>query len=174
MLELIAFVAVKKGEYKRAEAASRAALKINPNHIPSLLQLGWNRAFAASWDEVEDILDHLDDLELTEETARGRDELETWMEDAFYKTVSCALCKREWRVERHPEQAASLRLYAMPPDEMPAGTCPGCGNTYCVGCRKDTLDKSGRFVCPDCEKPLKLTDHGLKVLLNEWAKKNIK
>ena len=174
MLELIAFVAVKKGEYKRAEAALRAALRINPNHVGSLLQLGWNRAFASQWEEVEEILDKLDEFELSEESKKGYDDLEKWMVDALYKTVLCASCSREWQVERDPKTAASLRVYAMPPDDMPAGTCPGCGKTFCVGCRKDTLDDSGRFICPGCGKPLKLTDNGLKTLLNDWAKKNVK
>ena len=174
MLELIAFVAVKKGEHKRAEAAARAALKINPIHVGALLQLGWNRAFANSWDEVEKILDRLDELDLSEETAKGQDDLEKWMIDALYKIVPCASCRREWQAPRNPKPIASLRLYAMPPDDMPAGTCPGCGKTYCVGCRKDALDDSGRFTCPDCGKTLKLSDDGLKALLNDWAKKNVK
>ncbi|MCL1927685.1 MAG: tetratricopeptide repeat protein [Treponema sp.] len=174
MLGLIAFVAVKKGEHKRAEAALRAALKINPNHAGSLLQLGWNRAFASQWEEVEAILDRLDEFNLSEETEKGRDDLEKWMIDALYKTVSCTSCNREWQVERNPKTVTSLRLYAIPPDDMPGGTCPKCGNTYCVGCRKDALDESGRFVCPDCGKTLKLTDDGLKALLNDWAKKNVK
>ena len=174
MLELIAFLAAKKGEYKRAEAASMAALKINPHHVPSLLQLGWIRTFGGRWDEVAEIIDHLNELELNKETARGRDDLKTRMRDAHYKTVSCAGCRREWQMERNPKPAASLRLYAMPPDDLPAGTCPGCANTYCVGCRKDDLDESGRFVCPDCGKPLKFTDEGLRTLLNDWAEKNVK
>ena len=174
MLELIAFIAVKKGEHKRAEAALRAALKINPDHIGSLLQLGWNRAFSSQWEEVEEILDKLDEFELREETKKGYDDLEKWMTDALYKTVFCASCNREWQVERDPKTAASLRVYAMPPDDMPAGTCPACGKTFCVGCRKDTLDDSGRFICPGCGKPLKLTDNGLKAMLNDWAKKNVK
>jgi tetratricopeptide (TPR) repeat protein/transcription elongation factor Elf1 len=174
ILELIAFVAVKKGEHKRAEEAIRAALKIDPAHVPSLLQLGWNRAFAGQWDEVEEVLDRLDSLELNKDMAKGRDDLEKWMIDSLYKTVSCALCGREWEVERNPKPAASLKIFAMPPDEMPAGTCTACGKTYCVGCRKDAIDDSGRFVCPDCGKTLKLTDDGLKSLINDWAKKNIK
>ena len=172
MLELIAFVAVKKGEYKRAEAAVQAALKIDPDHAPSLLQMGWLRAFMGRWDKVGEILNRLDGLEISEESSRGRDDLEARMKEALYKTISCASCKREWQIERDPEPAASLRLYAMPPDDMPAGTCPGCGNTYCVGCRKETLDESGRFVCPDCNKTLKLTDDGLKALLNDWTKRS--
>jgi len=175
MLELIAFVAAKKGEYKRAETASRAALKINPHHAPSLLQLGWIRAFAGRWDEVTEMLDHLDTLELNKDATRGRDDLRKWMWEALYKIVSCASCKREWEVERNPPQLpANFKLLAMPPDDMPAGTCPGCGNTYCVGCRKEALDESGRFVCPDCGKTLKLTDEGIKAMLNDWAHKNLK
>ena len=173
MLELIAFVAVKKGEYKRAEAASRAALGIDPDHVPSLLQLGWSAAFAGRWDNVAAALDHLDELELSEDTARGRDDLEAWMEEALHKTVACASCGREWKVERNPPIQAKLRLYAAPPDDMPAGICPGCGKTYCVGCRRDAVDESGRFICPDCGKTLKLTDDSLRALLNDWAEKNI-
>jgi tetratricopeptide (TPR) repeat protein len=67
MLEIIAFVAAKKGEYKRAEAASRAALEINPGHIPSLLHLGWSCAAMGRWDEVKMIIEKLDGLELNAE-----------------------------------------------------------------------------------------------------------
>jgi len=175
MLELIAFVAVKKGEYKRAETAARAALKIEPHHVPSLLQLGWAAAFTGRWDEVDGILDELEELELNADAVKVKDDLEAWMKESLYRTVSCAACGRTWEVERDPGRVPSLRLYAMPPDDMPAGICPGCGKVYCVGCRKDALDQSGRFVCPDCEnKTLKLTDDGLKAILNEWAEKNVK
>jgi tetratricopeptide (TPR) repeat protein len=174
ILGLIAFIAVKKGEYERAEAAVMKALKINPDHIPSLLQLGWNRVLRGRLDEAENILNHLKKLELNEESARSRDELEKRIIEAVYKNINCVSCNREWQVERNPEPAARLKLFAAPPDDMPAGTCPACGNTYCVGCRKDNLDESGRFVCPDCGKTLKLIDEGIKALLNDWADENLK
>ncbi|MDR1308000.1 MAG: tetratricopeptide repeat protein [Treponema sp.] len=174
ILELIAFVAVKKGEYQRAEAAALAALAIDPDHVPSLISLGWTKAFGGRWDELEEVLDHLDQLELSGDAAKGRDDLERWMEEALYRTVSCALCGREWRVERNGEPVPAIKLYAMPPDDMPAGVCPGCGKTYCVGCRRDDLDESGRFTCPDCGKSLKLSDDGLKALLYDWAETNLK
>ncbi|MDR1144002.1 MAG: tetratricopeptide repeat protein [Spirochaetaceae bacterium] len=174
MLELIAFVAVKKGEYQRAEAAALAALTIDPDHVPSLISLGWTKAFGGHWDELEKTLDHLDQLELSGDAAKGRDDLERWMEEALYRTVSCAICGREWRVERNGKSVPAIKLYAMPPDDMPAGACPGCGKIYCVGCRRDDLDESGRFTCPDCGKSLKLSDDGLKALLYDWAETNLK
>jgi len=175
MLELIAFVSVKKGEYKRAETAARAALEIEPHHVPSLLQLGWAAAFTGRWDDVDTILDRLEELELNADAVKGKDDLETWMKESLYRTIPCASCGRTWEVERYPGRIPPLKIYAMPPDDMPAGICPGCGKVYCVGCRKDALDQSGRFVCPDCEnKTLKLTDDGLKAILNEWAEKNVK
>ncbi|MDR0402697.1 MAG: tetratricopeptide repeat protein [Treponema sp.] len=173
ILELIAFVAAKKGEYARAETASRTALEIDPEHAPSLLHLGWSCAAGGRWEEVEQILERLDDLELNEEMSRGKDELDAWMEEATTRLVACASCGIEWRVRKNPEPAPSIRLYAMPPDDMPAGTCPACGKSYCVGCSKDSLDEAGRFVCPECGKALKLGDEGLKELIYVWAEENI-
>ncbi|MDR2048397.1 MAG: tetratricopeptide repeat protein [Treponema sp.] len=173
ILELIAFVAAKKGEYRRAETASRAALEINPEHAPSLLHLGWSCAAGGRWEEVERILDRLDDLELNEEMSRGKDDLDAWMEEATTRLIACASCGIEWRVRKNPEPVPPLRLYAMPPDDMPAGTCPACGNSYCVGCRKDALDEAGRFTCPECGKTLKLSDEGVKELIYIWAEENI-
>jgi predicted Zn-dependent protease len=173
MLELIAFIAAQKGEYRRAEAASRAALDADPEHAPSLLHLGWNCAAGGRWKEVEGILAKLDKLELNEEMLKGRNELASWMEDALTKIIPCGICGREWRVKRESEPVPALRLYAMPPDDMPAGTCPGCGKSYCVGCRKEALDEGGRFVCPDCGKPLKLSNDGLKKIVFDWASLNV-
>ncbi|MDR0585848.1 MAG: tetratricopeptide repeat protein [Treponema sp.] len=173
ILELIAFVAAKKGEYRRAETASRAALEINPEHAPSLLHLGWSCAAGGRWEEVERILERLDDLELNEEMSRGKDDLDAWMEEATTRLVACACCGIEWRVRKNPEPVPPLRLYAMPPDDMPAGTCPACGKSYCVGCRKDALDDAGRFTCPECGKVLKLSDEGVKELIYIWAEENI-
>jgi transposase-like protein len=58
---------------------------------------------------------------------------------------------------------------AMPPDDLPAGSCPSCGKTYCIGCAKENLDPQGRFVCPACGKSLKLINEGLKKLVADWA-----
>jgi transposase-like protein len=57
----------------------------------------------------------------------------------------------------------------MPPDEFPAGACPECGKTYCIGCAKEHVDENGRFMCPECQKNLKLSDDGLKKIIYDWA-----
>ncbi|MDR3160384.1 MAG: tetratricopeptide repeat protein [Spirochaetaceae bacterium] len=169
ILELISFVAIKKGEYPRAEAACRAALDLEGAHIPSLLSLGWIYASAGRWDELREILALLEDAAVAGEAAARRDELARRMEEALFRHIPCDSCGREWRVPRAPPPAAPLRIFAMPPDELPAGTCPGCGKTYCIGCGKQHLDEDGRFLCPHCGKTLKLTDEGLKGLLAGWA-----
>jgi transposase-like protein len=57
----------------------------------------------------------------------------------------------------------------MPPDELPAGTCLSCKTSYCIGCAKEHLDQDGRFTCPACGRPLKLTNEGLKEIIADWA-----
>ncbi|MDR1506465.1 MAG: tetratricopeptide repeat protein [Treponema sp.] len=173
ILELIAFVAAKKGEYKRAEAASLAALQLNPGHAPSLLHLGWSYAAGGRWEEVTRIIAKLDELELNEEMVKGKEDLSIWMRDATSRLVTCASCGTQWRVRKNPDPVPPIRLYAMPPDTMPAGSCLNCGASYCVGCRKDALDEAGRFTCPECGNPLKLNDEGLKELIYSWAEKNL-
>ncbi|MDR0690152.1 MAG: tetratricopeptide repeat protein [Spirochaetaceae bacterium] len=168
-LELIAFVAVKKGEYPRAEAACRAALEQDPHHVPSLFSLGWIYRTLSRWDDLRGIMALLDKEVLEGEDSARRDELARQLEDALFRLIPCASCGRSWRAPRSPENAPPIRLFAMPPDELPAGTCPECGSTYCIGCGKEHLDGESRFVCPRCGKPLKLIDEGLKRLVYDWA-----
>ncbi|MDR1106632.1 MAG: tetratricopeptide repeat protein [Treponema sp.] len=174
ILELISYVAVKKGEFSRAESAVRSALEMEGDHAPSLLSLGWLCIQAGRWDEAEGIIGHLDALELTGEHAGSREELRKRWENGVYRFISCASCERSWRMPKSQPPVPSIRLYAMPPDGLPAGSCPECGKTWCIGCAKEHLDPSGRFLCPHCGKPLKLIDEGLKKLISDWASAEIK
>jgi tetratricopeptide (TPR) repeat protein len=173
ILELIAYVATKKGEYQRAEAAFTAALEMDPHHLASLLSLGWIYASSGRWEETKEMVRRLDEMDLPGDAAVRRDELRVRYEDALTRLISCASCKRRWRVPRDPAPAPPIRLFAIPPDDFPAGTCPTCGKTYCIGCAKQKLDPEGRFLCPACGKSLKLMNEGLKKIIYDWASEAI-
>jgi tetratricopeptide (TPR) repeat protein len=174
ILEQIAYVAAKKGEYPRAEAACNAALELDAGHVPSLLTLGGIYAARFRWDEAAAILRKLDALSPDEAARKHREELRSRLEEALTRLISCASCGRSWRVGRPAEPVKPIRLFAMPPDELPAGTCPRCGKTWCVGCARQSMDRDGRFLCPDCGLSLKLADEGLKKLVYDWAEKELK
>ena len=172
ILAEISYVAAKKGEYLRAEQACRSALEIDSKHGPSLLSLGWILLTLGRPGEVIEIINSLDALELKDDVAKGREDLRARMEEQLFKSIACVSCDRSWKVLKDPPQAKSIRLIDMPPDELPAGACPECGKTYCIGCAKKNLDASGRFICPDCNRSLKLVNEGLKKIIYDWAANN--
>ncbi|MDR1908696.1 MAG: tetratricopeptide repeat protein [Spirochaetaceae bacterium] len=169
VLELIAWVAAQKGEFLRAEEACNAALRAAPDHIPSLLTLAWIQAARFRWEECSALLRRLDALPLPEKARQRKEALAARLEEATTRLISCASCGRSWRVPLDPPPVKALRIFAMPPAELPAGTCPSCGKTWCIGCAENSLDETGRFRCPGCGTPLKLSNEGLKKLVADWA-----
>jgi tetratricopeptide (TPR) repeat protein len=169
ILELISYVASKKGEFARAESAALAALEMDSGHIPSLLSLGWIYCSAGRWDEAGEVLRRLEALTPAGDAAERTAELRQRLEEGTTRRIACTACGRTWQVPRSPPPSPAIRLYAMPPDDFPAGTCPQCGRTYCIGCARERVDEQGRFLCPACEKSLKLIDEGLKDLVARWA-----
>jgi tetratricopeptide (TPR) repeat protein len=173
VLDMISYVASKKGEYRRAESASRAALEIAPRHVPSLLSLGWTLSSLGRLEEARDCLRRLEELELEhklpEKAALQREELKVRLDSLLYTGISCASCGRSWKVLKEPPSVSGIRLYAMPPDDMPAGSCQECGKTWCIGCAKKHLDEAGRFLCPRCGRPLRIINEGLKKIIYDWA-----
>jgi tetratricopeptide (TPR) repeat protein/predicted RNA-binding Zn-ribbon protein involved in translation (DUF1610 family) len=169
VLELISYAASKKGEYERAETACRAALKMEPSHAPSLLSLGWILAARSKFNEGEEALRLLDELELGKKEKSRLKELCNHYDKLLYTKIKCSYCARKWKVPKEPPPVQSMRLQAMPPDDLPAGECPNCGKALCIGCAKKHLDAEDRFTCPDCRTPLKLINEGLKKLVFDWA-----
>jgi tetratricopeptide (TPR) repeat protein len=176
VLDLISYVASKKGEYLRSESASRAALEIDPRHVPSLLSLGWTLSNLGRLEEAQDCLLRLERIEkaqgLLEEAALRRDELKARLDSLLYTVISCAACGRSWKVLKEPPSVPGIRLHAMPPDEMPAGTCQDCGRTWCIGCAKKYLDRAGRFLCLHCGRSLRIAHDGLKKIIYDWTVTN--
>jgi hypothetical protein len=122
--------------------------------------------------ETAEIIQRMDKLKLREDAAKSREELRARLDELVYRTIECAFCERRWKVPREPPPVPAMRLFAMPPDNLPAGSCPACGKTYCIGCAKENLDQKDRFICPACSQPLKLVNEGLKKIIHDWADKN--
>jgi len=169
ILELISSAASKKGEYSRAESASLTALDMAPDYLPSLFSLGWIYCNTGRFNEMKKIIARLEKAELDESNAQKRDELSQRYSENIFRVIGCAGCKRKWKIRRDCEPVTPIRLHAMPPDEFPAGSCPACGRTYCIGCAKKRIDKNGRFICPKCKVNLKLSEEGLKKIIYAWA-----
>ncbi|MDR0312168.1 MAG: tetratricopeptide repeat protein [Treponema sp.] len=172
VLEQISYVASKKGEYLRAESACRSALEIDPNHAPSLLSLGWTLVNLRRITELDKILAVLDSMELPDNLKQSRADLAKRYDEFINITITCNTCDRKWKVPKEAVPVPGMRLMAMPPDDLPAGTCSACGKTWCIGCAKTSLDDTGRFVCKHCGLPLKLSNEGLKKLIYDWASKS--
>ncbi|AEJ18586.1 tetratricopeptide repeat protein [Gracilinema caldarium] len=171
VLDLIGYIAYKKGEFPRAEAAYRLALERDPDNTSFLSALAWIYITMARWTSAEDCIQKLEHLVAPESVEyESVQELRERLLMGTTRLVQCASCSRNWRVPLEPPAAPPLRLVAEPPDELPAGTCIHCGKTYCIGCAKQSLDASGRFVCPTCGERLKLYDEGLKKLIADWAR----
>ena len=173
ILELISHAASKKGDYLRAESASRSALELVPNYLPSLFSLGWVYCNTNRFNEMQKIIARLDKVQLDGDNARRREELHQRYKENISRVIACAGCSRKWKVRRDCEPVEPIKLHAMPPDDFPAGSCPECGRTYCIGCSKKRIDKNGRFICPKCRINLKLSEEGLRKIIYDWAVKAI-
>ena len=173
ILELISHTASKKSDYGRAESASLAALELSTDYLPSLFSLAWIYCNTNRFNEMQKIIARLDRMQLDESNEQHRDELRRRFNENIFRIIGCAACSRKWKIKRNCKPVTPIRLHAMPPDEFPAGTCPGCGKTYCIGCAKKRIDKSGRFTCPKCRANLKLSEEGLKKIIYDWAVKSM-
>ncbi len=167
--ELIAYVALKKGEFARAEAAYQHGLTKAPDELALLKGLSWLYLLMSRWDNALEIIERSERL-VQNNNAKDDEiaELRHKLEEATTRIVRCAECGRQWRVEKDPAPIGRLRLIGELPDELPAGTCPSCGNSFCVACGRKAV-KNERLHCPKCGGPLKLSDEGIKKLLAQWS-----
>jgi hypothetical protein len=122
---------------------------------------------------MQKIITRLKKIPMDGKNAQLRDELRQRFNENIYHVINCANCNRKWKIKRNCKPVTPIRLRAMPPDEFPAGSCPACGGTYCIGCAKKRIDQNGRFICQKCRVNLKLTEEGLKKIVYDWAVKAI-
>lgn len=173
LYEIIASIAVKKGESTRAEITLRQGLDACRNspsdYCTLLIDLAHFYLQTSKWSKAEEIVKELQSLE----TSGRVDEVSEELADKTSREIHCALCSRTWRVPLTLPIIDKMNLTAQPPDDLPAGNCPVCGKVYCIGCVSYTLSEEGRFSCPNCMVSLKLQDKGIFYLLNKWNKDQI-
>jgi tetratricopeptide (TPR) repeat protein len=160
---LLGLVATLKGERARAEAAYARGLEAAPGDPDITVNLAQLHREAGRHAAARDLLSSL--LSTHPDHARGRALLQR-VRDESETSLSCAACGRTWWVPRDLPPQPGLRVRGEPPAEAPAGRCPTCGKVYCVGCASARV-RDGRFLCPDCGEPLRLSTDALKWLLSQ-------
>ena len=162
--QLISYLAGRKGEFARAEVALQQGLTVFPKNADLLFELTSVYIATRKPKKAEEALKKLRELEDSARTL----ELANDITEMSTSKITCSACGRTWLVPKDMPPQGSLRLTAEPPDDLPAGTCPACQESYCIGCAKEMLGEDGRFRCKKCGQPLKLIDQGIIWLLNRW------
>ncbi len=173
-LEMIAQVAFRKGEYRRADRSFQEAVRLEPDNYRILLNYGdflYTRLeYKAAGEIASRVLSvyEKDKSAVGEKEKNDADLLSARVSSALNDTFHCSGCGREWVVPKNIAVIEVVRLHGEPDGESPAGKCGVCGKVYCVDCAVDHI-KNSRFVCPDCDEYLKLSENYLKYLAMEYA-----
>ena len=161
---LIGHVALIQGEYRRAEMALQRGLELEPENQDLHVNLAC--VYLARKDE-ENARKAIERILSRDPENQAAQKLRERMRKELEEELECAGCGRSWWVPRLVEPQPALRIVGEPPDECPAGMCSDCGKTYCIQCAKTHL-RDSRFVCPDCDSFLKLSDDRLKLLVSRY------
>jgi len=162
--QLISYLAGRKGEFARSEVALQQGLSEFPDNPDLLYELSGVYLATKRPKKAEEIAARLRN---TEDFIRSN-LLDEEISESSTNRLDCDSCGRTWRVPKDIPAQGSLHLTAQPPDELPAGTCPECSKTYCIGCAKETLGEDGRFRCKICGAKLKLIDQNAIYILSKW------
>lgn len=163
-LRLMGDIAAELGDPVRAELAYRAALEQAPDNALNLGRLAGHYLARHKYELAASTTDRLATID-----PGAAAPLKAAIKAASTETLSCAACGRAWELPRPTPPVPRTRLRGEPPDDSPAGSCPDCGKTYCVACRKDHLS-GGRFTCPDCGSNLNLNDDRVRWLVLDRVK----
>ncbi|MBN1522945.1 MAG: tetratricopeptide repeat protein [Spirochaetales bacterium] len=169
VFNLLGNLASIRGEFKRAEASFQEALALSPDdpQIKTNLAAFYTDklAYTQARELVSGVLAHHPDY-------APALKLQNAIRKRFETEILCSACNRQWWVPLNPGPQELGKIVGEPPAEAPAGKCPSCGKIYCIGCAQAHL-RDKRFVCPDCDEPLKLPDDSLKYLLKEYIGKQL-
>jgi tetratricopeptide (TPR) repeat protein len=158
---LMGHLARLMGEFPRAEASYREGLEREPGYADLLYHLADLYLERRMYDRARETAKGLEEVEDSERPAG----LLLRIRNATEELIRCASCEREWWVPQNLGPQPAIRLYGEPPGDAPAGKCPSCGRVYCVGCASEHV-RDSRFVCPQCDEFLRLSEDSLKYLLD--------
>ncbi len=170
-LEMIAQVAFRKGEYRRADTSFIEAIRLSPKNFRILLNYGdflFTRLDYKGAGEIAERILADDGTGASENEKDDARQLLAKVKSALYDKYECSNCGKTWWVPKNIPLIDVVRLHGEPDGESPAGKCNKCGKVYCVACAIDHI-RGSRFVCPDCNEYLKLSENYLKYLAMEYA-----
>ncbi|MEA1910050.1 MAG: tetratricopeptide repeat protein [Spirochaetota bacterium] len=173
-LEMTAQVAFRKGEYKRAETSFLEAIKLEPENSRILLNYGDFLFTRLNYSAVEKIAEKV--IVMSKKRRVKSADIENAeillkkVKTVLNSRYECSICGTEWWVPNNIPIIDVVRLHGEPDGDSPAGKCNSCGKVYCVKCAVNNI-KNSRFVCPDCDEYLKLSENYLKYLAMEYVKK---
>lgn len=151
-LMLMGDVCAAYGDAARTELSYRSALELEPDNALVIDRLARQYLSRQRYLVAGQLAERLQAYDRA-----AADAIRAAIRAATIETIGCASCGRSWDVPRPTPVVPRTRLRGEPPDDSPAGSCPECGKTFCVACRKDEL-REGRFTCPDCGVTLNLND----------------
>lgn len=164
---LISILALRKGEFARSEVTLHQGLSEFPDNTELMSSLAEVYLSTGRPSKAEKIIPRL----IAAGTPDQADILSQRILDASTDSVSCNQCGRQWRYPKSIPPQGILRITDMPPDDVPAGTCPTCQKHLCIGCAREHINDEGRFLCPHCGTSLKLTHQGILWILRQWQDK---
>ncbi|MBN2736977.1 MAG: tetratricopeptide repeat protein [Spirochaetales bacterium] len=164
---LFGYLALIKREWVRAEVAFKEALSFEPENPETKINLASYYIDRGKYDEARSYLDEVLAVKPDHEEALY---IKKRIRDFTEQQYHCSLCDVAWWVRKDVPPQGAIRIHGEPPASAPAGECPSCGKVYCIGCAQNYL-KDQRFVCPDCDEFLKLSNDHLKFLLKRELEK---
>ncbi|MBN2531621.1 MAG: tetratricopeptide repeat protein [Spirochaetales bacterium] len=163
---LIGYLALIQRDWIRAGVAFRQGLELDPENGDIMVNMASLYLDRSEYEQAKEWVEKA--LRKNPENTDAL-QIKERIRLKFEIKFECATCRRHWWAPRNVSAQSPIRIHGEPPGDAPAGKCETCGKIYCIECAQKYL-KDKRFVCPDCNQFLKLSDDWLKYLLLERIK----